>query len=37
MMNQDGLDFKNADFEELQKFLSKLSRVKKTVKKLYDK
>lgn len=34
MMNQD---FNNVDFEDLQRFLSKLSSVKKTVKKLYDK
>jgi hypothetical protein len=37
MMNEDVQDFKNVDFEELQRFLSKLSSVKKTVKKLYDK
>jgi diadenosine tetraphosphate (Ap4A) HIT family hydrolase len=37
MMNQDVHDFNNVDFEELQRFLSKLSSVKKTVKKLYDK
>ena len=37
MMNQEVQDFNNVDFEELQRFLSKLSSVKKTVKKLYDK
>lgn len=37
MMAQDCVDLSIIDLEELQKFLTKLSSVKKTVKKLYDK
>jgi hypothetical protein len=37
MMNQEVQHLNTVDFEELQRFLSKLSSVKKTVKKLYDK
>lgn len=37
MMGEECPDITNVEIEDLQQFLSKISNVKRTVKKLYDK